>query len=143
MCVCGMKYNFFIFLPKSAVLRSKKIKLARDVVGLVIGGLTKRSEGMFIPQVSPLDWGEVRVSKIERRSSPAVVRIVWAKRWVVVPPGIAKDRREREVGRWIQEIVKQSLTWTKTSAGVDWLTCIVEAYLGRTGSEITNLRIEF
>lgn len=95
---------------------------------------------MFVPQVTPLDGGQVGVAEVERGPAPAAVRPERSQQWIVPPEGIADNRGYRQVRRGIQDVGKQSLTWEQTAPGVDRLAGIVEGHLGGTGRELTRLK---
>lgn len=95
---------------------------------------------MFVPQVTPLDWGEIGVAQIEGRLSPAAVGPERSQQWVVIPPGVADYRGGWQVGGGIQQVGKQCLTWEQTAPSVDWLASVVESHFGGTWSKFTNLK---
>lgn len=87
----------------------------------LIPRLTKRSDGVFVPQVSPLDRGEVGVAEVGRIGS--AVSAVGSEGWNVPPPWVARKTGQGGEGRWVQQSVPK-LTWTHSS--VDWLAGVVE-----------------
>lgn len=94
---------------------------------------------MFVPQITPLDWGQIGVAQIKRGLSPAAVRPERSQQWVVPPPGVADYRGDGQVGGGIQQVGKQSLTWEQTAPGVDRLAGVVEGHFGGTRCVIAHL----
>lgn len=61
-------------------------------------GLTKWSDGVLVPQVSPLHGREVRIAKVEWVVGPAQIWAVWSEGGNIPPPWVPKDGGEGTVG---------------------------------------------